>query len=84
MTTQVVNDVQSVSEIAERIKSDAKQNFPEAASVGDFCRQGDIYITLLAGVPANVIRDEKPGKQLAPGNTQGSRHCLSRMTGVTV
>lgn len=84
MTTQVLNDVQSVSEIAERIKSDAKQKFPEAASVGDYVRQGDIYITLLAGVPAGAIRDKNPQKQLAPGNTQGSRHCLSRMTDVTV
>ena len=84
MTTQVLNDVQSVAEIAERIKSDAKQKFPEAASVGDFVRQGDCYFTLLAGVPTGATVEKNPSKQLAPGTTQGSRHCLSRLTGVTV
>lgn len=84
MTTQVAENVRSVSETAERIKSDAKQKFPEAASVGDFVRQGDVYITLLGSVPPGAIRDDKPLLQLAPGNTQGSRHCLSSLNSTTV
>lgn len=50
--------------------------FPEAASVGDYWRQGDIYLTRLKSVPHGA----KPCKtlaQLAPGTTRGSRHCLS-------
>lgn len=82
--SQVAENVRSVSETAERIKSDAKQRFPEAASVSDFVRQGDIYITLLAGVPGGAVRVENPSAQLAPGTTQGSRHCLSSLKSTTV
>lgn len=84
MTTQVADDVRSVSETAERIKSDALQTFPEAASVGDFVRQGDLYITLLSRVPADSVREKQPSAQLAPGTTQGSRHCISNMRNVTL
>lgn len=81
MTTTVVDQVSSV---AEQIKSDELQHFPISASVGDAARQGDIYITLLASVPAGAVRIDKPSRQLAPGNTQGSRHCLSSLSGVSV
>lgn len=84
MTTEMLNDVQNVTDVAERIKSDALQHFPEAASVGDFARQGDIYITLLDGVPKDAIREKNHVSQLAPGTTQGSRHCLSSLRNVTV
>lgn len=76
--------INRVRDDAERIKSDATQRFPEAASPGDFHRQGDIYITLLQGVPAGATRVEKPALQLAPGTTQGSRHCLDTLDGVEV
>jgi len=72
------------------------QNFPEAASVGDFVRQGDVMI-LRAQMEGkkHVIRDSKEGKvgirkmdtvnlQLAPGNTPGSRHILDSGEGVTM
>ncbi len=76
--TNVLKEVQST---AEKIRNDATQHFPEAASVGDCVRQGDIYITLIQSVPD----DAKPIKcagQLAPGNTKGSRHCLDSSAGV--
>lgn len=73
-----------IQQQAERIKSDAKQQFPDAASIGDSWRQGDIYITRLNGVPAGSARVEKPDRQLAPGNTQGSRHCLQSLRCVKV
>jgi hypothetical protein len=69
---------------AERIKSDETQRFPEAASVGDTHRQGDVYITLLAAVPDVAKRETKPAAQLAPGTTQGSRHILDSMDGVAM
>ena len=37
-------------------------------------RQGDIYVTRLRELPADLQKYE--GNQLAPGNTQGSRHVL--------
>lgn len=79
-----LDDVGVVSSVAESIKNDSLQSFPEAASVGDAIRQGDVYVTLLAGVPSGCTIVNKPSKQLAPGNTQGSRHCIKSFRGVKV
>lgn len=73
--------ISSIQTQADRIKSDELQNFPEAATPGDSFRQGDIYLTLLPGVPANAV-PAKAVEQLAPGTTQGSRHCLDSLKGV--
>lgn len=74
--------------IVEQIKSDQPQQFPEAASVGDAVRQGDIYIQLIpdgdkAPMLYELARPSFP-MQLAEGNTKGSRHCLAHGDGVTV
>jgi hypothetical protein len=66
----------------ECIISDAMQRFPESASVGDTVRQGDLYFMLIDSVPLGCVRIKKPSSQLAPGTTQGSRHCLSSIDGV--
>ena len=76
--------LKKISARAERIKNDETQRFPEAASPGDSWRQGDLYITLLAGRPIEAVKQDKPEKQLAPGTTQGSRHCLDSLAGVTI
>jgi len=51
----------------------AKTERISAPSLGDVVRQGDIYLVCLDALPSG-----KPTKdtQLAPGNTQGSRHIL--------
>lgn len=74
----------TVQEACERIKSNAPQRFPDAASVGDVWRQGDIYIERLAGVADGASVVANPSPQLAPGTTQGSQHCLDSLLGVTV
>ena len=76
--------LKAIQESAEKIKSDAPQRFPEAASVGDVFRQGDVYIELLASIPSAAKLDPKPDAQLAPGTTQGSRHVLDALDGVTM
>jgi hypothetical protein len=72
----------------EKIKNDAPQNFPEAASIGDAVRQGDIYIQLIEDVTETpfLFKPASPSfpMQLADGNTKGSRHCLEHGRGVTV
>jgi hypothetical protein len=68
----------------EFIVNDGVHRFPEAASIGDTVRQGDIYITLLDGRPDQCSPVKKPSNQLAPGNTQGSRHCIDKMENVNV
>lgn len=80
----VIDEVGIVVSAAEAIKSDRLQSFPDAASVGDSVRQGDVYITLLAGVPSGCALVDKPSSQLAPGNTQGSRHCIKSLRSVRV
>jgi hypothetical protein len=74
-----------ISEAVERIKNDQMQHFPEAASIGDAVRQGDVYIQLIddrsletiggfyVPVAAEALQNHL---QLAPGNTKGSRHVL--------
>jgi hypothetical protein len=68
--------VQSVSkQIAAVAKSAEKMHAAEpakvgTASVGDVVRQGDLYLVCLESLPAGT----KTRRQLAPGDTQGSRH----------
>ena len=68
---------------AEKIKNDEHQTAGEM-SVGDAWAQGDIALVRLEAVPNNAVRVKSPSPQLAPGNTQGSRHVLESLTGVTV
>lgn len=83
--------LQEATARAEQIKNDAAQRFPEAASIGDAVRQGDIYIQLVEPAdkapifyrPFNEPQAVFP-MQLADGNTKGSRHCLAHGNGVTV
>ena len=70
---EVFEDIKAVG---ERIASNDEQRFPEAASAGDFFRQGDIYITLHERVPEGA-EPCSVALQLAPGTTKGSRHVLS-------
>ncbi len=65
--------------------------FPGALAISDKMTpawaQGDVAIVFLgADKPANMVLrvNEKPNRQLAPGETQGSRHCLSSLDGVTM
>lgn len=74
--------------VVEQIKNDQTQQFPEAASIGDAVRQGDIYIQLVPDVDKApmlyTLAASSFPMQLAEGNTKGSRHCLAHGDGVTV
>lgn len=74
-------EMKQIQAVAEQVKSDHTQRFPEAASFGEFIRQGDVYITLLDVVPKGA-KASKPVSQLAPGTDRGSRHILSSTEGV--
>lgn len=59
----------------------------DAADVGDGVWQGDLGIEIVAAVPDEYVQVKNPmaaDKQLVPGNTQGSRHCLDSLRGVTI
>lgn len=77
---QIVEEVQHRGlEVA--LTAPKVHHFSNGASPGDAWRQGDVYVTLLDAVPAGTVQI-KAIKQLAPGNTPGSRHCLDAMLGV--
>ncbi len=71
----------------ERIKPGQPAAFSEACVAGDAIRQGDLYLILVDAVPKGYVSVEKPTKadrQLVPGNTEGARHCLDALVGVTL
>jgi len=61
----------------EQAAAEAKSGLREIAriEVGQAIRQGDVYLRRLAAFPA-AHGNETPNRQLAPGTTQGSRHCV--------
>lgn len=79
-TLEVFSDVR---EYAERIKND-ESHVVETCSPGDMWVQGDIGIMCLDGLPLDAEVDPKPQSQLAPGTTQGSRHCIVDLSAVTI
>jgi hypothetical protein len=94
MTTATISVTNTLSDIAaavERVKNDELQRFPEAASVGDAVRQGDIYIQKIDDADveklAHLYRkldaaELSANLQLAPGDTKGSRHVLASTDGL--
>lgn len=83
----IATTIREVAEAVEKIKNDAPQNFPIAASVGDAVRQGDIYIQKIDDITETPQFFKKLTAptfpfQLAPGNTKGSRHCIENSAGL--
>lgn len=72
---------ESVRTTAETAKSDAPKKAGDLAP-GDYVRQGDIYLHKLACLPNSAIPDPSARAQLAPGESQGSRHCIGDMSKV--
>lgn len=68
---------------AEKIKNDEHQ-FAGEMSIGDAWAPGDIALVKLDAVPLGAVVVESPSLQLASGTTQGSRHCLESLDGITV
>lgn len=68
---------------AESMKNDEPQT-AGAMSPGDAVAQGDLLIVALESVPRGAVATKAPAVQLAPGTTQGSRHCLESLADVTL
>jgi hypothetical protein len=86
---QITRVLRDANAAVERVKNDAPQQFPEAASAGDAVRQGDVYIQLIDDVTSAPMLYERVLQpvfplQLAEGTSKGSRHCLAHGNGVTV
>lgn len=76
-----------------KVKPGQTERFTEACGPGDAIRQGDLYLVIRdmkAAIPSDYQKVEiKPAeaerlKQLVPGNTQGAKHCLDSLKGVTM
>ncbi len=68
---------------AESIKNDG-EHVVEGMEVGDMWAQGDIGILKLKSLPKDATKTKEQNiAQLAPGNTQGSRHHLRSLDGIT-
>lgn len=88
-TLAVSAAVLNVEKAVEKVINDADQFFPEAATIGDAVRQGDVYIQLIDPLdepPVFYSKLKKPEfpLQLAPGDTKGSRHMLEYSDGIEV
>lgn len=71
----------SVASHTESIRNDGPHSV-RVMDPGDLWAQGDVGLLMLAGVPRWAKGIPTP-TQLAPGDTQGSRHCLADTGGVT-
>lgn len=75
----IVKDMTELKQAAEQYR-DTDHHTVETMAVGECWAQGDLGIQFLgAKKPAGISRMSKPTAQLAPGETQGSRHILTNM-----
>lgn len=75
-----INEFRGIQKHAESIKNDETHTLG-AASPADAWAQGDVGIVCLDSVPPGC-KPIKAERQLAPGTTQGSRHCLTSLDGI--
>lgn len=68
---------------AESIRNDDEHAIA-TMSPGDAWAQGDLLLVCLDRVPDGAVKLREPSAQLAPGTTQGSRHCLAALDGITM
>lgn len=81
----VVRHAQRIAAGKDKVKPGMPARFTEASTPGDLIWQGDLGVEIVAAVPADYVEVKAPNdadRQLVPGNTQGSRHCLRSLDGV--
>ena len=87
MTTLTLSAaVTTLRESCESIDTGKPLRIPADMEIGDMYPQGDIGLLRIKALPKGSTRlDWKSGDyQLAPGNTQGSRHCIPAKSNVAV
>lgn len=67
-----------------KARANAKPVRYGSMAAGDYHRQGDIYIRRISNIPIGAALADNPSAQLAPGETQGSRHCLDSLESVSI
>lgn len=81
---RIVSKANAIKENRDDIKPGQPVRISEAASVGDFVRQGDLYLIVSDKVPSGYVKATAKNKsvQLVPGNTEGAKHCLDSLAAV--
>jgi hypothetical protein len=74
MKTKVEQHADRIKRLVGKEKVSTKT--VESMEVWDRVRQGDLYLRMLPAVPKTAVLVEKPLRQLAPGTSMGSRHCI--------
>lgn len=76
-TLSTSDSIRAILEYGVQVADDSSREIPaDALKVGTTLAQGDINITVLAKVPSKCVKAE-PDRQLAPGTSRGSRHCIA-------
>lgn len=75
MTTSIQEVLARQSSHAEKMRNDDKRAFTDADfAIGTVLAQGDLYIVAIDGLPKSA--KPRKSRQMAEGETQGSRHIL--------
>lgn len=79
MTTTSTTRRKTAAKTTEKLVNDAPRTFTDADfPVGTVAHQGDLILVRIAVLPASAKR--RANRQMAEGDTQGSRHILKRGT----
>jgi hypothetical protein len=87
MTSTIGRIEQHAASCDERVSPGMPAAFTKACQPGDGIWQGDLGLEVVAGVPQGYIKIESPteaDRQLVPGASAGSKHCLDSVRGVTL
>jgi hypothetical protein len=63
------------------VRPGQEETISKAASVGDYCWQGDLKLTIINKITPGFVKTNPTElhKQVVPGNTKGSKHCLEHL-----
>ena len=70
MSAKFAKQIEAIKKAAAESLDEAGEQIVGTASPGDCVQQGDIHLVCIESLPAGT----KTKRQLAPGNSQGSRH----------
>lgn len=68
----------------ESVRPGMPAKFTTACQPGDIIWQGDLGLEIVEHVPKTHKKANQQSVKLVPGDTQGARHCLDSLNGVTI
>lgn len=80
-------ELQEIQDHLDTVSPGQPSSFTAACVPGDAIDQGDLRLVVVNEVPLGweeVTHPKGGDRQLVPGNTKGSRHCLDSLDGVNL